>query len=402
MEKSIPKRRGERRLPPSPNVAPWLVFPHGKDGKYHSFYNICNGADEKLKKRSLNKFLPELSTKSFRQKNCHQGWLIVLCNDDIDPNYGDCFLWNPQTLDKIQLPSILHYYETEDKYRLKDCILTSPPRLNTSNSNSSNSSDGDNYDRDSVVYFLFDGGHNKGDFTDVLLFCHPGEKEWRRYQLNVSEKPKKMLYLKNKLHVMCSNYVYFEIQVQGASDMDGVETLAVGDEISISVEGIAESEPQPAGGGMVRTREEYFVESFGEVYIIEKWSIPRGIYSNCVPVIQIWKLDFASVSWKNVKSLDDHAFFISYHTQLSCLASDLGFSKGCMYYTQDEEMSLYKYDLEDRSILLSFPCPHLPTPWFQPEWLMIAPPPRVDDKSIQVIENRASVSWDIEKDDIEQ
>ncbi|KAI3881152.1 hypothetical protein MKW92_039283, partial [Papaver armeniacum] len=124
-----------------------------------------------------------------------------------------------------------------------------------------------------MVYVLFDGGSNNGRFTDVLLFCHPGEKEWRRLELNVSEKPDSMLYLKNKLHVMCTNYVYFEIQVQ---DIDGDEILAAGDEVSISVERvIADFEPEPAGGGLVQTLEEYFVESFGEVFKIQKCSIYR-------------------------------------------------------------------------------------------------------------------------------
>ncbi|KAI3838222.1 hypothetical protein MKW92_028069, partial [Papaver armeniacum] len=217
---------------------------------------------------------------------------------------------------------------------------------------------------------------------------------------------------------MCSNHVYVEVEVQGGFDIHDEETLAVGDEVSISVERtVADFEPQPAGGDLVLTSEEYFVESFGEVFKIVKWSIRRGKYSNCVPRIQVWKLDFAAMAWENVKSLDDHVLCISNHTQLSCLASDLGFSKGCMYYTQDEEMSLYKYDLEDRSILLSLPCPDLPKPWFQPEWLLITAPPRVNDKResadcnlgmaehmekvIKVTENITSVAWDTAKEDIE-
>ncbi|KAI3838221.1 hypothetical protein MKW92_028068 [Papaver armeniacum] len=371
MEKSDHQVRGDRKLPPPPKLAPWLVIPHGKDGKFHSFYNICDDADEKLKKTSLNKFIPELSRKSFRQKNCHRGWLIVTSDDITDPNFGDCFLWNPQTLDTIQLPSILRYYRTEDMYRLKDCILTSPPQINTIIRDSccgTSSSDGDNSDRDSMVYFLFGGGIL---CTDVLLFCHPGEKEWRRHELNVLEKPKTMLYLKNKLHIMCFNPVYYEIEVHGGSGLYDEETLAVGDEVIISTNSIAVNVIEPTGGSMIGFFMHYFVESFGEVFRIRNWFIRRGIYSNSVRSIEILKLNFTSMAWETVKSFDDHVFFISYKTQLSCLSSDLGFSKGCMYYTQAEEMSLYRYDLEDDSNLLSVPCPDLPTPWFQPEWMMI-------------------------------
>ncbi|KAI3964097.1 hypothetical protein MKW92_035895 [Papaver armeniacum] len=261
-----------------------------------------------------------------------------------------------------------------------------------------------------MVYLLFDGGSNGRVRNNLLLFCHPGEKEWRRHELDVYEEPYTMLYLKNKLHIMCLNPVYYEIEVQGGSDTDDDETLAVGDEVFISTDSITITET--IGGGLFRTFFQYFVESFGEVFRIRKWSIPRGIYSNCICDIEIWKLDFASMAWENLKSLDDHVFFISYHTQLSCLASDLGFLKGCMYYTQEEEMSLYKYDLEEQSIVLSLPCPDLPTPWFQPEWLMITTTPRVDDKRqtadcifgkvdhmdrvTKVTENVARVPWDEE------
>ncbi|XP_026440331.1 uncharacterized protein LOC113339246 [Papaver somniferum] len=219
-----------------------------------------------------------------------------------------------------------------------------------------------------MVYLLFDGGHNNVVCTDVLLFCHPGEKEWRRHELNVSEEPKTMLYLKNKLHIMCFNPVYYVIEVQSGSDMDDEETVSVGDELIVSPDSIPVTES--GTGGMLRTVEQYCLESFGEVFRIRKWSIRR----------------------------------------------DLGFSKGCMYFTQDEEMSLYKYDLEDQSILLSLPCPDLPTPWFQPEWLMITATPRVDDKRqmsdcilgkvedmdkvIKVTENIPCVAWDGEKDGI--
>ncbi|KAI3944284.1 hypothetical protein MKW98_016514, partial [Papaver atlanticum] len=61
----------------------------------------------------------------------------------------------------------------------------------------------------------------------------------------------------------------------------------------------------------------------------------------------ISKLDFSLMSWVEVTSLDDHVFFLNRDTQLSCSAKELGFMRGCVYFTQPNEMSLYKYDLED-------------------------------------------------------
>ncbi|KAI3994270.1 hypothetical protein MKX01_012527 [Papaver californicum] len=35
-------QRSERKLPPLPKAAPWLVYPHGKDKKIRTFYNLCD------------------------------------------------------------------------------------------------------------------------------------------------------------------------------------------------------------------------------------------------------------------------------------------------------------------------------------------------------------------------
>ncbi|MCL7033842.1 hypothetical protein MKW94_013905, partial [Papaver nudicaule] len=160
----------------------------------------------------------------------------------------------------VQLPSILDYYKQSDKYNLADCILTAPPQINTSNSNSSSSSNGD---KDSMVYILFDGCYSGMARID-LLFCHPGEKEWRRYKLDPLFGPTWMFYIKNKLHIMCFNPVYYEIEVKGGSDVD--ETLTVGDEVIISTDNIIYTES--SCGSMLTTFMQYYVESFGEVFRI--------------------------------------------------------------------------------------------------------------------------------------
>ncbi|MCL7048536.1 hypothetical protein MKW94_028139, partial [Papaver nudicaule] len=220
-----------------------------------------------------------------------------------------------------------------------------------------------------MVYLLFEC---RGLSPDFLLYCHPGEKEWRKHELvEAFVYPEAILYLNDKVHIMCGNGIYLEIEIQRGSDMDDEESVAVS-KFEVSLNSISTESLCGALGLVHRT---YFVESFGEVFRIDICSVSRGIYDHHYTCqINIIKLDFSSMAWVDVKCLDDHVFFVGLYTQLSCLASDLGFSKGCVYYTQDEEMSLYKYDLEDQSISLSLPCPDLPTPWFLPRWLMITAP----------------------------
>ncbi|KAI3917498.1 hypothetical protein MKW92_003160, partial [Papaver armeniacum] len=115
----------------------------------------------------------------------------------------------------------------------------------------------------------------------------------------------------------------------------------------------------------------YYVESFDEIFMIDKYFITRGVYQYSVTNMMVSKLDFSSMSWVEVTSLDDHVLFLHQTTRLSCSAKELGFTRGYVYFTQPHEMSLYKYDLEDKSVMLSLPCPDLPKPWFSPNWLMI-------------------------------
>ncbi|KAI3840331.1 hypothetical protein MKW92_008807 [Papaver armeniacum] len=184
-----------------------------------------------------------------------------------------------------------------------------------------------------------------------------------------------MVYLKDKLFIMCLSNAYIEIEIQHGSDIEDAEALSISDAISAT----GNFRLEVVAGGLDYECQMYLVESFGEVFQVRRNCFPRGIYENCITSIDVWKLDFSSKTREQVKCMDHHVFFLSNSTQLSCLASDLGISKGCVYFTQDEEMSLYKYDLEDDSVLHALPCPNLPAPWCTPKWLMISAAPRLGD-----------------------
>lgn len=118
-------QRGSRKLPPPPKVAPWLVCRHGKDRKFQTFYNLCDPVNKSYKKR----IIPELSNRTFYQKNSSQGCLVIVCDDDTETkdNYGNCFLWNPVSLEIIMLPNILRSVHQESffgSHYIRDCVLS--------------------------------------------------------------------------------------------------------------------------------------------------------------------------------------------------------------------------------------------------------------------------------------
>ncbi|XP_026439809.1 uncharacterized protein LOC113338645 isoform X2 [Papaver somniferum] len=175
---------------------------------------------------------------------------------------------------------------------------------------------------------------------------------------------------------MCEGDEHLEMDMQHGSCGHDVDTILSMCKIEVS----DDIRGYTVGGIYDTQTETYYVESFDEIFRIERIFLTRGVYEYYVTNMVIAKLDFSSMSWVEVKSLDDHVLFLSHSSALCCSTKELGFSRGCVYFTQIEEMSLYKYDLENKSIMLSLPCPDLPKPWFPPEWLMIPSTFRVDDK----------------------
>ncbi|OVA08899.1 Sec1-like protein [Macleaya cordata] len=318
------EQRSERRRPPSPRAAPWLVIPHGKGKKDQAFYNLCEPNI-----RTCRKFIPEMTRKSYWQKHSHQGWLVILCDDDDDDdgdkvdsysnsnwNFGDCFLWDPVSLETIQLPNLLDWLNKTDQYWIRDCVLSSPPKSTNSD-----------YD-DSMVFFLFERLNESHE--QILVFCRPGEdKQWRTKAL--------------------SGYIV----------NDRVKSL-----ISFK-------------GGEFSDVETHYVESCDELFMIDKSYHPRA--DKVVTSIKVLRLDFSSMAWEKVKSFGDHVLFLGQKTVASCSAAELGLTRGCLYYTIPEDQSLYKFEVEDNGITVILPCLKLPTPWFPADWMMMPMTVRVAD-----------------------
>ncbi|KAI3849668.1 hypothetical protein MKW98_026582 [Papaver atlanticum] len=308
-------------------------------------------------------------------------------------------------METIQLPSLLYWYSSlGEEYCTKDCVLSSPPRRNGS------STVGD----DSIVAFLF--GTRRGVGKDILVYCHPSDKEWKTQKItDICDLGDlhSMLYFKGKMYIMCKGG-HLDIDMQhGSSEHDVDKILSIR---KFQVSGYIRC--CTVGRINDAERETYYVESFDEIFKIARVFVTRGVYEYYVTNMVIAKLDFSSMSWVEVKSLDDHVLFLSHSSALCCSTKELGFRRGCVYFTQNEEMSLYKYDLEDKSIMLSLPCPDLPEPWFPPEWLMIPTTFRVQDRgrgtecvldnncdggnSMKEMDKGTSINNDDEEKDIEE
>ncbi|KAI3853595.1 hypothetical protein MKW98_025112 [Papaver atlanticum] len=339
------ERRSERKSPPLPKAAPWLVFPYGKGMKNQAFYNICEPYN-----KTCRKSISELSGKWFWQHPSHQGWLIIICGENHTPeyNFGDCYLWNPLTFETIQLPS-LEQWCAFDQSVVADCILSSPP-----------------YDANSMVLCLFYSYASKS-CDQFFLFCHPGDKEWKMKKLspdvNLMEDFISLNCFKDKLYAMRFNDKHLEIEIQKVDDGNL--------ELSLREFDVSRNIWYPVVGGWNSCASRYhFVETDDEFFSVLLRYTARG-FKKVVSQILVFRLDFSALEWKEVTSLGDHVLFIGTKGTTSCSAAEAGIARGCLYFTLEEDLSMYKFEVESTSNSAILPCLKLPAPWFSPDWIMI-------------------------------
>ncbi|KAJ6383979.1 hypothetical protein OIU78_027309 [Salix suchowensis] len=133
--------------PPTVGLLPWVVFIDGSSEENQTFYDISES-------HCHVKSIPELQGKLVA--TCSYGWLVVGGYIILD----DCFLLNPISTKKIQLPSL-----TPD-FSYDNCVLSLTP---------------DNPDC-VVMFFNFDIG------TLDVTFCKHGDAEWTRQDFKLHDE----------------------------------------------------------------------------------------------------------------------------------------------------------------------------------------------------------------------
>ncbi|KAL3498685.1 hypothetical protein ACH5RR_041417 [Cinchona calisaya] len=124
---------------------PWLMISHGKGEDRLTSFSI-------IKNRYYSKRIIEMQKKYVW--SCSFGWWIVN-----DFHTGDCFLFHPHNLEKIQLPPLEPICPIDSCWDV--CILTAPPN-----------------DPQCDVLFVYI------DEDSFAYFCQPGDEEFVKQKLD--------------------------------------------------------------------------------------------------------------------------------------------------------------------------------------------------------------------------
>ncbi|XP_057969394.1 F-box/kelch-repeat protein At1g57790-like [Malania oleifera] len=302
--------------PPAPLKCPWLVFSHGKHKSTQTFYNVAEDC-------YYVKSIPDMCQK-YICASCH-GWLVIM-----DINSDDFFLLNPVSMEKIELPPW-------NSFTLESCVLSLPP----SNPNCI------------VVVFAASLGE------PYIRFCRPGDCRWTDCELG-------SLLEMLRFPTTCNGKIYGLTKVKGS-----LATLEfVGSNVSVR-KLVTEKRPWPSLVGITQSGA-HLVESGGELYLVVTALVGEAAKLRDV---EVFKMDFPSLTWLEVESLGDRAFFVdgNWGNSVSCSSAASRIKGNAIYYIDGRrDKNLYVFHLEDRSLSVSLPCPKfrhlLDTLWVMPEF----------------------------------
>ncbi|KAL3511945.1 hypothetical protein ACH5RR_024662 [Cinchona calisaya] len=245
-------------------------------------------------------------------------------------------------MEKIKLPPWIGYYSMDS------CNLSRPP----------------NHPKCIIVAFS-----QKPE--PCIRFCRPGgrDNKWNDQKLLVRPDTGSSLYefpVAYKGNLYCFPKLSDELMI---IDFDGSKI----DIRPVDVENVPREALVPE---TVRIKT-YLVESDSELFRLKINYV--GLTDKLsVRYIDVFRLDMEDLSWTRVESLGDRAFFLDtngYTTSCSsCFAaedSESGGMKGnCIYLLEPEDKHLYRFDLEDTSLVITLPLPKRIKNWVQTHWVM--------------------------------
>jgi hypothetical protein len=286
------------------SVIPQLVICDGKQKQRQTFFDVS-------KDRYYTESIPEMCNKFIYA--CSHGWLVL-----VDLNFEDCFLWNPISLEKIQLPLL------PESFNYHFCVLSSPPCDPTCR----------------IMFFRV--------CSSSFLFCQLGDLEFTEQELECGDNSKllhatvvgKTIYcITTRMRIDGKNHLFI-VEFTG-SKVQFVELITL--------------EPLWPDSLEITNQQAYLIDGCGELFMVRMMC--TGVVREKVREFLVFQMDFSEKMWVKLNSIGERTIFLSWHWGICCSAAELGIKPNSIYYTRRNDRLLYVFDLENQSISRSLPCP---------------------------------------------
>ncbi|KAL3513804.1 hypothetical protein ACH5RR_026521 [Cinchona calisaya] len=318
-------------FPPIYNqTCPWLLIFQGEHFEKHIFYSV----DEN---RYYSRTIPEMRRKYLLASS--HGWLLLAdCFKD------DCFLLNPQSKEKIQLPLLKSKYQLEERtvivdYRKAKFVFSKPPT-----------------DPECHILLICDLGR-------LLLFCKLGDEKFTVQSATFgNDHISTALVFQGKVYALLKpSYKIATIDFNAADSAIEVQPL------------IKDGRPcaVPRRPSVLSSQhfEEYLVESFDELLCIRK--IYSAFFAKEVSDFEIFRVDLCNMECEVLDALGERTIFLSNGMSYSTIAAISRTVRNSVYYTETGEKNLFLYELEDRSKTILQACPNEGSDWLGQCWVLM-------------------------------
>ncbi|OIT00398.1 PREDICTED: uncharacterized protein LOC109228925 isoform X2 [Nicotiana attenuata] len=306
----------ESRLPFS--AFPWLLICHGECRENQTFFSISEA-------RYYDRSIPELQNKMICAYA--QDWLVLF-----DVEYCDCYLWNANSEEKIQLPPL-----PEDGY--VRCLLSRPPD-----------------DPECCILFLIDESREDDIYVGrrTFYFCKPGYNEGfhkQEMQLDDDELGDWTVFNGKFYALMSDESILVLLDVD--NDLGTITITPMVDQPAFDYCGYLD---------MPRSGRYLIQSSCGDDHMLLYLHKLYFYNSKELYGFFLFQFDFEEKAWKKLTSIGESAVFLSDRWGsggITCSTRGANIKKDSIYFIERDDRFLYVYDLERKSMSISLPCPYV-------------------------------------------
>nr|GMD46837.1 F-box/kelch-repeat protein At1g57790-like [Ipomoea batatas] len=301
---------------PLPQSHPWLLFYQNKQGTLYST----------TQQRHYKIDYSIMYNKYEKAHACKDGWMVLHDSDDT----FDVILFNVYSQERRQLPKL--------KSVTRLAYLSSSPH-------------------DPSCYVVLIQEH--GDFDMFFNFCKIGGEHAFVKQLCRNSVIQSFTSFGGNLYGL-KKYSTTLVRVEFNDQSAQFEEVIGGDLFD-------EPSSRPKWSGMYAIG--YITENCGEILLVTKIYFAKRHWQ--VENIRVFRADLCARKWVEMESIGERTIFLGSVGGIFCINSNnANVRNNCIYFIEENDRNIYVFDLEDMSVSINLPCPHVGKKSIISRWIL--------------------------------
>nr|GMD46846.1 F-box/kelch-repeat protein At1g57790-like [Ipomoea batatas] len=113
----------------------------------------------------------------------------------------------------------------------------------------------------------------------------------------------------------------------------------------------------------------YITENCGEILLVTKIYFAKRHWQ--VENIRVFRADLCARKWVEMESIGERTIFLGSVGGIFCINSNnANVRNNCIYFIEENDRNIYVFDLEDMSVSINLPCPHVGKKSIISRWIL--------------------------------